>query len=270
MRTMTSTSAELDSGRGGDSRQRAVSRRHAREPRRRRARLDARPDARRARARQGRRDVSERPSAAAGRVSVPLARRSQPRPARRPRASASCSPPTARTNGGSARTPRSCDAAATVVNIDHHHDNSRFGSINLIVDEASSTAEIVRDILRELDVRAHTRDRRGALRRPRHRHRPVPVHEHDAEGAAARRRARGDGRRRARRVPARLRDGAVREAEAARTGARPGIALRGRRPGRLLPAQGRLRRGRRRGAVLRGNHRSSAVGRGLRDGRADP
>ncbi len=42
--------------------------------------------------------------------------------------------------------------AATVVNIDHHHDNSRFGSINLIVDEASSTAEIVRDILRELDV----------------------------------------------------------------------------------------------------------------------
>jgi phosphoesterase RecJ-like protein len=43
-------------------------------------------------------------------------------------------------------------AAATVVNIDHHHDNSRFGSINLIVDEASSTAEIVRDILRELDV----------------------------------------------------------------------------------------------------------------------
>jgi len=44
------------------------------------------------------------------------------------------------------------DGAGLVVNIDHHHDNSRFGSINLIVPEASSTAEIVRDILRELDV----------------------------------------------------------------------------------------------------------------------
>ncbi len=44
------------------------------------------------------------------------------------------------------------DGAGTVVNIDHHHDNSRFGSINLIDAAASSTAEIVRDILRELDV----------------------------------------------------------------------------------------------------------------------
>jgi phosphoesterase RecJ-like protein len=39
-----------------------------------------------------------------------------------------------------------------VIDIDHHHDNSRFGELNLIVDDASSTAEIVRDILRELDV----------------------------------------------------------------------------------------------------------------------
>ena len=39
-----------------------------------------------------------------------------------------------------------------VVNIDHHHDNSRFGDLNLIDDDASSTAEIVRDILRALDV----------------------------------------------------------------------------------------------------------------------
>ncbi len=39
-----------------------------------------------------------------------------------------------------------------VVNIDHHHDNSRFGDLNLIVDDASSTAEIVRDVLRILDV----------------------------------------------------------------------------------------------------------------------
>jgi phosphoesterase RecJ-like protein len=39
-----------------------------------------------------------------------------------------------------------------VVDIDHHHDNSRFGEVNLIVDDASSTAEIVRDLVRELDV----------------------------------------------------------------------------------------------------------------------
>jgi len=45
------------------------------------------------------------------------------------------------------------DGAALVVNVDHHHDNSRFGGINLIVAEASSTAEIVRDILRELESR---------------------------------------------------------------------------------------------------------------------
>jgi bifunctional oligoribonuclease and PAP phosphatase NrnA len=44
------------------------------------------------------------------------------------------------------------DSALRVVDIDHHHDNSRFGNVNLVVDDASSTAEIVRDILRELDV----------------------------------------------------------------------------------------------------------------------
>jgi phosphoesterase RecJ-like protein len=38
------------------------------------------------------------------------------------------------------------------INIDHHHDNSGFGQINLIVSNASSTGEILRDLLRELDV----------------------------------------------------------------------------------------------------------------------
>jgi bifunctional oligoribonuclease and PAP phosphatase NrnA len=42
--------------------------------------------------------------------------------------------------------------APLVVDIDHHHDNTRFGGINLIVSDASSTGEIVRDLLRELDV----------------------------------------------------------------------------------------------------------------------
>jgi bifunctional oligoribonuclease and PAP phosphatase NrnA len=39
-----------------------------------------------------------------------------------------------------------------VVDVDHHHDNTRFGDVNLIVADASSTAEIVRDVLAELGV----------------------------------------------------------------------------------------------------------------------
>jgi bifunctional oligoribonuclease and PAP phosphatase NrnA len=38
------------------------------------------------------------------------------------------------------------------LNIDHHHDNSRFGRVNLIVPEASSTGEVLRDLFRELGV----------------------------------------------------------------------------------------------------------------------
>jgi phosphoesterase RecJ-like protein len=44
------------------------------------------------------------------------------------------------------------DRARLVVDVDHHHDNSRFGAVNLIVPDASSTAEIVRDVLARLDV----------------------------------------------------------------------------------------------------------------------
>ena len=39
------------------------------------------------------------------------------------------------------------------VDIDHHHDNTRFGDVNLIVPDASSTGEVLRDLFRELDVR---------------------------------------------------------------------------------------------------------------------
>ena len=41
---------------------------------------------------------------------------------------------------------------APIVNIDHHHDNTRFGTINHVVPEASSTAEIVWDLMQGLDV----------------------------------------------------------------------------------------------------------------------
>jgi phosphoesterase RecJ-like protein len=48
--------------------------------------------------------------------------------------------------------PELVGRAKLVLDLDHHHDNSRFGTINLIVDDASSTAEIVRDLLDALDV----------------------------------------------------------------------------------------------------------------------
>jgi phosphoesterase RecJ-like protein len=44
------------------------------------------------------------------------------------------------------------DRAPLVVNVDHHHDNARFGGVNLVVADASSTAEVLRDVFRELDV----------------------------------------------------------------------------------------------------------------------
>ena len=48
--------------------------------------------------------------------------------------------------------PSALERAALVVDIDHHHDNTRFGAQNLIVADASSTGEVLRDVLRELDV----------------------------------------------------------------------------------------------------------------------
>lgn len=47
------------------------------------------------------------------------------------------------------------DAAPThphILNIDHHHDNTRFGTVNLVVPDASCTAEIVWDLMRGLGV----------------------------------------------------------------------------------------------------------------------
>jgi phosphoesterase RecJ-like protein len=46
--------------------------------------------------------------------------------------------------------------AERLVNIDHHHDNTRFGTINYVDEEASCTAEIVWDLLRVADVELTT------------------------------------------------------------------------------------------------------------------
>ncbi len=42
--------------------------------------------------------------------------------------------------------------AQLVLNLDHHHDNTRFGDVNLIVADASSTGEVLRDVFAELGV----------------------------------------------------------------------------------------------------------------------
>jgi phosphoesterase RecJ-like protein len=42
--------------------------------------------------------------------------------------------------------------AEPLLNIDHHHDNTRFGTVNHVVDEASCTAEIVWDLMQGLGV----------------------------------------------------------------------------------------------------------------------
>jgi phosphoesterase RecJ-like protein len=41
---------------------------------------------------------------------------------------------------------------AHILNVDHHHDNTRFGTVNHVVPEASCTAEIVWDLMEPLGV----------------------------------------------------------------------------------------------------------------------
>ncbi len=48
--------------------------------------------------------------------------------------------------------PEILQTASYTIDVDHHHDNTRFGDVNLIVADASSTAEVLRDVFRELDV----------------------------------------------------------------------------------------------------------------------
>jgi bifunctional oligoribonuclease and PAP phosphatase NrnA len=48
--------------------------------------------------------------------------------------------------------PTLLERAPLVIDIDHHHDNSRFGQLNYIEAAASSTGEIMRDLIGELGV----------------------------------------------------------------------------------------------------------------------
>jgi phosphoesterase RecJ-like protein len=42
---------------------------------------------------------------------------------------------------------------AHILNVDHHHDNTRFGSVNWVDSDASCTAEMVWDLMRDLGVK---------------------------------------------------------------------------------------------------------------------
>jgi phosphoesterase RecJ-like protein len=48
--------------------------------------------------------------------------------------------------------PKLAEREILTVNIDHHHDNTRFGDVDLVVDDASSTAEVLADVFAELGV----------------------------------------------------------------------------------------------------------------------
>jgi len=48
--------------------------------------------------------------------------------------------------------PEPLVGAPLVIDIDHHHDNSRFGGVNLIDPNASSTGEVLRDVFAVLGV----------------------------------------------------------------------------------------------------------------------
>jgi bifunctional oligoribonuclease and PAP phosphatase NrnA len=48
--------------------------------------------------------------------------------------------------------PEPLEGAPLAVDIDHHHDNSRFGGVNLIAPNASSTGEVLRDVFEALGV----------------------------------------------------------------------------------------------------------------------
>src|SRR5918999_770268 len=61
---------------------------------------------------------------------------------------------------GSADRPGSLEARAqkndSLINIDHHPGNDKFGSLNIVVETASSTAEIVIFLLKDLGVEIDT------------------------------------------------------------------------------------------------------------------
>ena len=103
-------------------------------------------------ARQGRGHVPLRRRAAPARVRLHALRRAAARRAGRHADRVLVAVDCAQRADRIAPEPAAARARSSRSNIDHHHDNSRFGDVNLIVSDASSTGEVMRDVLRELGV----------------------------------------------------------------------------------------------------------------------
>ena len=150
------------------------------------------------------------------------------------------------------------DPDLRILNVDHHHDNTRFGTIDHVVPEASCTAEIVWDLMRSLGVEA-TPEIADALYvglvtdtgKFMYENTGTRAHVMAAELIAA-------GRRRPRDLPPPVRGHPVGQAAAAGARARRGAPLR-RRPPDAEPADARdVRRGRGGGQLLGGHRRPPA------------
>ena len=95
--------------------------------------------------------MAGRRPAAAARVPLVRPRRHGLRAARRPRRAHGRSSSTAATSTARRSTAVKRDGSH-ILNVDHHHDNTRFGDVDLVVPEASCTAEIVWDLMPALGV----------------------------------------------------------------------------------------------------------------------
>ncbi len=67
---------------------------------------------------------------------------------------------------------------ADILNIDHHHDNTRFGSLNLVDDEAACTAEIIFELAGLLGAEITAEIATALYVGLDHRHGHVHVREH--------------------------------------------------------------------------------------------
>src|SRR5215207_6036164 len=152
-------------------------------------------------------------------------------------------------------------AGLHILNIDHHHDNTRFGTVNLVSPAASCTAEIVWRISKELgaDITGH---REGAVRGARDRHGSLHVREHLGGGAPHGRRADRGGGAAAHRLPRVVRGPPLPAPSAAPARACERGAPRRRRDHDRPPDEGRLRADRRPRDRLGGSRRPHAGGRG--------
>ncbi len=123
--------------------------------------------------------------------------------------------------------PRLLEDAPLTIDIDHHHDNTAFGDVNLIVPDASSTGEVLADVFAALGVEA---------RRPRSRRRSTSALVTDTgrfqytNTTPKALRLAADlveaGAQASHGLPARVRVGRVPEAQASRTRARACAAVR--------------------------------------------